>query len=554
MSFTIPVEVNEAMEWLNEPRKLAPWWTVLVAMIAAGLSCGGSPASGAVHPCSGAGRWFPADPTLLRREVTRYLDAATTVTLPGPVVALVVPHAGYAYSGPTAGWAYRQVRGRHYERVVILALSHTSAIDGASVLDVEAYETPLGRIPVDRAAVKALLGAKYFHGVPQLHATEHSDENQLPFLQCALGDFRLVSILVGPVTADPAGQERLRALGETIHPLLDDRTLLVVSSDFTHYGRPYDYTPFRADAARRLRELDGEAASLLLRRDNPAFTDFFERTGATICGRAPLTLMLELLRLAPDSQGVFLHYDRSGQPVDPASYSVGYLALAYCRAVPGAPPAPAPPDWVVPAADRAQLDPGEQRTLLRLARETIAAGLKGRTLDPLSEGAYDITPRLMSAQGAFVTLTEGDQLRGCIGMVESLTPLYQVISTMALKAAFGDPRFRPLTPAELDRIHIEVSALITPDGRVARSPEQPLANVADIRLGKDGLTISKDGARGLLLPQVPGEFGWDRETFLHQLCLKAGLPPDAWPSAQIQRFSAQVFGEEATAAAPRKGP
>jgi len=538
--------------------------SLLTALFTGGCAPGATSEGGSIHPCAGAGSWYPADPQALRSQVEGFLAAAEGPIPAGRIQAIVVPHAGYDYCGKTAAYAYRAVRGQPVKRVIVLAISHRAWIDGASVLNAKGYETPLGLVPVDQEAAAALLKSDGFGTVEAAHQTEHSDENQLPFLQCALGDFKLVSILVGsPDSEDPAkAEERLEGLAKAIRPWVDDQTLIVASSDFTHWGIEQDFLPFRHNGSENLKALDGEAAYFLTQRDLQGFLDSFLRTRATVCGRADLALMLKILGEGPP--GVVLHYDRSGSPDTDPSNSVGYFAMAFSSPAPAKEfaesPASAPasgpsaekpvsnPDWIAPAWKRAELNAEEQQTLLRLAREAIAARMDASSRGRL-KGEYEITPRLMAPQGAFVTLTEKGDLRGCIGCVAAPGPLYANVVRMAGEAGFGDPRFPALTQAELARIHISISALLTPDGEVDKMPTRKLESIEQIRVGQDGLTIRKGAQGGLLLPQVPTEQGWNRDQFLMHLCEKAGLPPQAWKDAEIERFTAQVFGEPTQQAA-----
>ncbi|MCL5271055.1 MAG: AmmeMemoRadiSam system protein B [bacterium] len=230
---------------------ISPFLIGLVVWIAAAAG-GRAGEEGKIHSCAGAGRWFPADAAELRGKANAWIDAAQAPPVEGRVRALVVPHAGYDYSGPTAAAAYRLLRGQKYSRVILLAISHSTPIRGVSVLDVAGYQTPLGIAQVDREVVRCLLKNKSFATVEAAHRTEHSDENQIPFLQCALGnDFKLVSLLVGQVGGedDPeAAARNYAALAGAIRPWIDAQTLLVASSDFTHYGEPYGFVPFRRDA------------------------------------------------------------------------------------------------------------------------------------------------------------------------------------------------------------------------------------------------------------------------------------------------------------------
>jgi AmmeMemoRadiSam system protein A len=176
----------------------------------------------------------------------------------------------------------------------------------------------------------------------------------------------------------------------------------------------------------------------------------------------------------------------------------------------------------------------EQRTtLLTIARESIKAGLDGRRPE-LRENDYDET--LRRPAGAFVTLTSHGELRGCIGSIVAVEPLYRAVSSSALSAAFRDPRFFPLQSAELENIELEISVM---------GPIERVTNIDDIVVGRDGLIVGLGRNVGLLLPQVATDYGWDRDTFLDQTCVKAGLPKGAWrdPATKIEKFSAEVFGE-----------
>lgn len=179
------------------------------------------------------------------------------------------------------------------------------------------------------------------------------------------------------------------------------------------------------------------------------------------------------------------------------------------------------------------LDPRQRAQLLKIARESIEAPLEGRP--PAIATPEDL--ELLRPSGAFVTLTHGDQLRGCIGSIDAVAPLWSAVAASAKNAAFRDPRFRPLQADELEGLDLEISVM---------SPIVLVSSVEEIEVGRDGLIVSMGGRAGLLLPQVASEYGWDRETFLGQTCRKAGLPADAWrrPGCTIERFSAEVFGEK----------
>lgn len=174
----------------------------------------------------------------------------------------------------------------------------------------------------------------------------------------------------------------------------------------------------------------------------------------------------------------------------------------------------------------------QKARLLQIARQAVRAAVSG---EPAPDTTTD-DPALQKQQGAFVTLTEDGQLRGCIGWLEGTRPLIETVAQMARAAAVEDPRFAPVRPDELDQISIQISVL---------SPLEEVEDPQQVEVGRDGLVISSGYCRGVLLPQVPVELGWDREQFLAHTCLKAGLPEDAWQSdVFIERFEAEVFGEE----------
>ncbi|MBV8518311.1 MAG: AmmeMemoRadiSam system protein A [Acidobacteria bacterium] len=183
------------------------------------------------------------------------------------------------------------------------------------------------------------------------------------------------------------------------------------------------------------------------------------------------------------------------------------------------------------------LTPQQRRQLLRIARDTITAALEGQRY---AVDLASVDEDLQRPAGAFVTLEKHGDLRGCIGSIEPVAPLAQAVSSSAMSAAFRDPRFRPVRADELPQLDIEISVM---------GPIERVNDVNTIEVGRDGLILSRGSRAGLLLPQVATEYGWDRDTFLRQTCLKAGLPPDAWRAAdcRIEKFSAEVFGEQDTA-------
>jgi len=466
-----------------------------------------------VKPCSGAGSWFPATAGALSDEVDRYLSSDTP-DLPEHPVALIVPHAGYTYSGPVAGTAFSTLRDSGTRRVILLGVSHSTPLRGASVLRVDAYETPLGQIPVDPAARDALLDCSVVIEQEAAHQGEHSVENQLPFLQRVLDDFSIVEVLVGELSA----RERDK-LATVLNDLMDDETVLVVSTDFTHYGPNFMYVPFGEPVSTNLQTLNDLALQEILQIDQPGWEEYLAKTGDTICGRNAVGLLLAVLQPWDDARGLRIAYDTSGRMTGDWSNSVTYASIAFWREGTG-------------------LTEDEQQTLLRIARDSAATYLTDGTELEIDKSRYELSPRLLAPGAAFVTLRKKEMLRGCIGHVVAMAPLYQSVAQNAIQAC-RDPRFTstPVTSAELPELTVEVSVL---------TPMRRLLDTSNAEVGRDGLMMVQGPMSGLLLPQVPVEQHWDREEFLSQTCYKAGLPPDAWrdQSTEIYRFSAQVFSAD----------
>jgi hypothetical protein len=467
-----------------------------------------------------AGNWYEADPAALRKDIEGYLAKADPPAL-GPIQALILPHAGYRYSAQTAAYAIKTVQGKHFKRVIVMGPSHHVALrDTACLSDYTHYRTPLGEVPLDTAFIAQLKKNPMFTVDPRAELPEHSVQIELPLLQVALGPFALVPIIVGQLDLDTA-----RGMAQFLAPLLDDETLVVASSDFTHYGQNYDYVPFKDDVQANLKKLDMGAADAITAKDAKAFHDYVEKTGATICGRFPITVLLSML--PKDAAPQLLRYDTSGALTGDFTMSVSYCAFAVTGA------------WPKTAETTAEpaLSEADKKTLLSLARKSIAYALENKKAPAADALGLEITPAMKLVRGAFVTLKEKGDLRGCIGDIFASRALADAIAGNAYNAAFRDPRFDPLAASELPQVSIEISVL---------TPLTPVKSPDEIVVGKHGVLLTKGGYRAVFLPQVAPEQGWDRDTMLTHLALKAGLSGDAWKNgASFEVFEAIVFGEDA---------
>jgi hypothetical protein len=511
-----------------------------------GGACGAAAAGGTVRPPALAGSWYPDSPAILLTTTRNLLRQASAAPVPaGRPVALVVPHAGWAYSGVVAAAAYRLLAPGAFGRVVVVAPSHHGAFEGYALDDAPAYRTPLGEIPVSREAVEVLKAPGLARVVAGVTGPEHAVEIELPFLQAVLGRFSLVPVLVGRV--DAAAQE---AFALRLAMLDDGKTLFVFSTDFTHYGPRFEYSPFgsTASAGAKIRALDAAAIDLLCRVDADGFRAFVKEKDATICGRSGLGTMMELLeRIAPKTKGTLLAHWASGEmPGSRDDSSVDYAALAYTRGGEAAGPALTAPLAMLPVEPSAPPLPDSLgRTLVRVARGALEAELKRDTahLDVALRELGD-APEASRLQAVFVTLKNTDplevarlgELRGCIGQVVPTYALDLAVVKSALDAALQDPRFPEVEATELAKLSVEVTVL---------SPIVPTGSWKEIRIGTHGIVLSKGGKRALFLPQVAVEQRWTLEETLDHLALKAGLSSGEWRSgASFSVFTGQVFHEE----------
>lgn len=483
----------------------------LVVLASCGSSCGSDSREGGntemghvkVRQPAVAGSFYPGTAEALRDAVSSMLDKATAPAVSGRVVALVSPHAGYIYSGQVAAYAYNTVRGRQFDAVIVVAPSHRVHFRGSSIYREGPYKTPLGE--VDIAADVADEIAKADPSVTarsDAHQQEHSLEVQVPFLQMTVPNLKLVPIVMGDQSPDAC-----RRLAAAIAAAAAKRTvLLVASTDLSHF---HDY-----DEAVRL---DRIVIERIKAYDPDGLARDLDLMKCEACGGGPVVTVMLAARQLGASKSVILSYANSGDVTGDRSSVVGYLAAALVGE------SSVGVDLGLKDADKAEL--------LRIARKSIEAVVLGKTVPKFTADS----PILGEKMGAFVTLTEGGELRGCIGHIVGTQPLYQTVSQMAIAAATDDPRFSPLSSDEVGRIAIEISVL-TPLRKVT-SPEE-------IEVGRDGIYLEKGHNRGLLLPQVATEYGWDRHEFLDHTCLKAGLPRGSWrEGANIQIFSAQIFNE-----------
>jgi MEMO1 family protein len=486
-----------------------------------------------------AGSWYPDNKDQLAAEVDALYAAAKPAQVDGKVTALISPHAGYRFSGKTAAANYQLLRGQDVRRVVLLAISHHHPLRGVSIPDVTDFETPLGLIPVDTRSVERLRRSPLVSSVMRAEEGEHSLEIQLPLLQRVLPKFSLVPILVGRLS-DQEYFDMAAALAE----IVDSHTVVIASSDFTHRGANYGYeVPDGPGTIKtRLARLDQGSIDQITKMSRKGLLAYADKTGTTICGLHPIALLLELLGRFPGNRPHLITHTTSGDVTSDWSSSVTYIGMAFTgrwREESKLEEARAAGENEFPLVD------DDKRTLLRLARASLEASVRKGRFDP--DGIKDIpmTPSLERKAGAFVTLKcstgsdgpctgHGGELRGCIGTLEPSAPVYEVVARRAASAALEDARFAPVTVAELSSITVEVSVL---------TPPRPVKSAEDIVIGRHGIILENGWHAATFLPQVAPEQGWDRETTLRHLAMKARLPADGWKGASFKVYEAIVFTE-----------
>jgi MEMO1 family protein len=483
-------------------------------------------AASPIRPPALAGSWYDGDSATLRKAISDLLAKVPAADYSGYPVALLVPHAGHRFSGAMAARAYATLKGRTYGRVFILGPAHRTALKGiAFPTGITHFETPLGQIPLAVDVLDELRKEPLFVDHPSAHRTEHSIEIHLPFLQLVLPHgFQLV-----PMVVSGLNRAEIDVAAAALRRVVRPGDLLIASSDFTHYGERFGYlgpagNEFGPATAKvRLQGLLEAAWLTIEKLDAMAFLRHKVETRDTICGFLPIALLLKTL--PADSTPHLLGTDMSGSMTGSFAESVSYLSAVFSAIW---------PYTYVSGAE--QLSAEEKKVLLDLACKQVDTYVQSQ--ERLQESSLNValTPRLRAESGTFVTLKQNGRLRGCIGNIMPVKPLFQAVLDNAVNAAHFDRRFKPVQPDELPQTSVEVSVL---------TPPVPQDDWRELVLGRDGIILSKPGGSAVFLPQVAVEQGWTLEETLTQLSSKAGLGEDGWrDGATYQTFEAIVFHED----------
>ncbi|MDG6006275.1 MAG: AmmeMemoRadiSam system protein B [Candidatus Brocadia sp.] len=491
-----------------------------------------------------AGRFYPDNETILKDQINSFFKTVPAPAPNGRPVAIISPHAGYQYSGQVAAYGYNAIKGIDYSRVIVLSPSHFrngKRFRGVSILKTKGFKTPLGIIPVDQDACNQLLdnsknmpanssrkGIPLFGTYEGAYLGEHSLETQLPFLQMSLNAFQLVPIMVGLLIEDDFDR-----IADAIRPLIDEKTLLVISSDFTHFGEGYGYTPFKKDIEKNIAAMDYGAFEKIRNKDFEGLKKYRKETGINACGIMPIQLLLKLL---PDTvSGEVLKYDTSGHQSHNFSYSVSYASIIFTKPA-GTKSGRILPEKEILETRQISLTKEEKSLLLSLARNTLETYAKTGIPPKPNQINSQLTPNLKEKCGVFVTLKKHGRLRGCIGYLLPRAPLFQEVIENTINSSFCDRRFNPIEANEVSDITIEISVLSFP---------KRIIKPDDFDVGKEGILIRKGHSSAVFLPQVAIEQGWDRAETLSHLCQKAGLLRDTWKGTDMEfyTFTADVFHE-----------
>ena len=468
-----------------------------------------------VRPATQANRFYTGDARELSEEVDSFLALHAKDKKYKHVAALIVPHAGYYFSGNVAAAAYQSIPdGKAYKRVFLLGPSHHEWLDGASVnTEYDYYSTPLGNVKVDVETARLLTNTdgtdktdSVFFYNPKAHDREHCLEVQLPFLQRRFGE---VPPIV-PIIISTNDFRKLQKIAEVLKPYMTEENLFVVSSDFSHYPKYEDACEVDARTGKAVESGDVERFIAQLEKNARSGV---KNLATSACGELAIATLM-LMMQDGGYKVKHLQYQNSGD-IDNHDHSrvVGYHAFAILR------------------KSEFSLNDEEKRMLKDIALTSIKDSLDGKRIaQPILNSKFSI---LNSRCGAFVSLHKHGRLRGCIGHFGEDVPLHEIVAEMARAAAFEDPRFMPVTRDELDDIDIEISVL---------TPMRRIESLDEFQLHKHGIYIKKGYRSGTFLPQVADEVNWTKEEFVgHCAQDKAGIGWDGWKDAELYVYEAIVF-------------
>lgn len=472
-----------------------------------------------------AGTFYPIDSTELKETVDKFLKEAGNKKLKGiKPVSIIVPHAGYIYSGATSAFAYKELEGYNYDVVFIIGPSHYKFVDGASIYSKGKFKTPLGFVNIDEKSASDLMKLnKKFIFDKDSHIKEHSIEVQIPFLQRVLKNFIPQSGTeyrgkIVPITINDGDFGNCESIANSIFKVAKYKNVLIIaSSDLSHYPKYDDALKVDKAITDAIESFD---VKNLEKIDRLWMNKNIQNLSCTLCGDAAVKVTMLVSSLLGANKGKIMKLTNSG---DIAVYGdkgrvVGYTAIVFWQ----------------DKDEEDLLTKTEGKKLIELSRQTLT----GYILKGEIPKVYFKEVKLNEKRGVFVTLRKKGILRGCIGYIEPRETLVEAVKKMTIASATEDPRFPPVAERkELNDIKIEISVL---------SKLKRAESIDDIVLGKHGVIVKRGFNSGVFLPQVALETGWSKEEFLNHLVEdKAGLPKNSWKDkeTEIYIFTVQIFEE-----------
>ncbi len=471
-------------------------------------------ASGIVRDPYAAGSFYPSDPEQLFSQIDSFLQNVPIRKSEKKerIIGLVVPHAGYTYSGQVAAYAYKQIQGQNYDTVFLIGPSHRKLFKGAAVWQEGDWKTPLGTVKIDSEIARSIAQSDpLFQQDAGVHAEEHSLEVQLPFLQRVLKDFKIVPIVTGDLSLETSA-----VLGSMLADQYKNskkKMLFVFSTDMSHYR-----------AAVETARMDRETMGFMMRSDSEGLYENLTQKKSELCGAGAVLAMIAMQEHVEGLGLHYLKYSHSGAVTGENDSVVGYGAFALIKNFEKSARVEEPP---------AYLKISQRQTLLKIARESVEYYLQHKE----KKEFLIEDPILKQARAVFVTIRKNEELRGCIGDLLPEAPLYLSVQDNAVLAAVNDSRFKPMTLKDLPQVKFEISVLSLPE---------KIDSTEKIELSRHGVILQSGEHSGVFLPKVAAETGWSKEKFLGELCSqKAGLPENCWKDSQTKlfTFTAEDFKE-----------
>lgn len=454
--------------------------------------------------------WYPQKKSALRSSLhslhikaqKKYPD---TFINKSSVRACIVPHASMHYSGITACAAYQHL-DPSTERIIIIAPNHSGEKSLLYAPSASQYVIPTGSLVIDTKIVQSLISRKICSYNDAIFNNEHSCEIQLPFIQFYCPKAKIIPLIIGEVSCQQA-----RMIAEALKKHISKKTVVIISSDFVHYGKNYNFIPFSNHQLLRTRALNSKAIQYIEAKDCKGFNNFMYETHASICGVSPLKIFLQLCDIDAfgSLQSWLVAYNTSTRS-DTDDF-VSYIGIVF-------------------TSELQKNNPLSELLLTAQEKEGLLEQAYN-TLNHMFDTSYDealyyplLSAGMYKKQGAFTTLYGPNKiLRGCVGRIESNEPLYKLIPTVTKDAAQKDSRFSPLKKNMIQDTKIHLSILSNP---------KKINSYKEITIGKDGVILELDNTSAIFLPEVALEQKWTKEELLNNLSQKAGLAKDAWFSKQ----------------------